>query len=80
MTRLVSTTQIESTGKLDTSKNIDSNQHDQLTDAFKHLYGVFKALKEANIDPSAGLARYCKEHGMKPSELISIFDAAMASA
>ena len=79
--RLLSVTPLEGTAhQVATGKEGKTADAPELRDAFKHLYGIFKELKNVSVDPTRGLISYCERENMDPATLIAMLDRAGKAA
>jgi hypothetical protein len=60
------------------NKSTTSPECDTIRVAFRHLYGVFKELKDNGLDPTDGLISYCEKQGLEPKNLVDLLDRANA--
>jgi hypothetical protein len=56
--------------------NGPSVENNMLSDAFRHLHGIFLELNELGIDPTPALFSYAEKHGIELSRLVAMFDNA----
>lgn len=65
-----------STKPIEMTRAPTNEANNEIILAYKHLYGIFKELKGAKIDPTPGLLAYAEKHDMEPKNLVSILDKA----